>query len=157
MLCCHSLEIFPFWTWRPMFSICTGPTTQVPDHANKTSLSKGIGTIERQKGPIGVPECHSSLAMLLQVRHLTTIRMNVFFPHASWSIYKCLKFRRETSNPHFQGFSVQSLNVHVMGQIKSICFRFIYTLFIRMAPYPFLRRAISCPRSLLSLLGALWV
>lgn len=36
----------------------------------------------------------------------------------------------------FKAFSVQHSNMHIMGKIKSIRFRFIYTLLIRMASCP---------------------
>lgn len=54
------------------------------------------------------------------------------------------------------GFSLLNTETWgIMGQIKSIWLRFIYTWFIRMASRALPRRAISCPKSPLIFLGAL--
>ena len=116
-------------------------------------VSKDRGTGELLKGLTGTPEGSMSLPELLQARHSATGRMNRSTPRprpthcASWSIYKRLKFQRETQIHISRPFSAQDLNVRIMGQIRSICFRFISTLFSRRASYCLPRRIILSPRS----------
>ena len=116
-------------------------------------VSKGRGTGELFKGLIGTPEGSMSLPERLQARHSAIVRMNLSIPRpcpthcASWSIYKCLEFRRETQIHISRPFSAQDFNVRIVGQIRSICFRFVYTLFSRRASYRLPRRTTLSPRS----------